>query len=131
MKKGTLLLAAAILAATASYATANETSKPAATMALEQAKSNSFWWPDQFNLAPIRDHDDKSNPLGIDFDYAKEFSSLNLDDVKKDIDAVLTTSQDWWPADFGNYGPFFIRMVWHSAGTYRTLDGRGGSDGGQ
>ncbi len=76
-------------------------------------------------------HDAKSNPLGADFDYAKAFDSLDLNAVKQDIKKVLTTSQDWWPADYGNYGPFFIRMAWHSAGTYRTLDGRGGSDGGQ
>jgi catalase-peroxidase len=96
-----------------------------------QAKSNQFWWPDQLDLSPLRDHDLRSNPAGEDFDYATEFSKLDLAAVKKDIDAVLTDSQDWWPADFGNYGPFFIRMTWHSAGTYRTLDGRGGADGGQ
>ncbi len=96
-----------------------------------QAKSNQFWWPDQLDLAPLRDHDLRSNPAGKDFDYATEFTKLNLAMVKKDIDAVLTDSQDWWPADFGNYGPFFVRMTWHSAGTYRTLDGRGGADGGQ
>jgi catalase-peroxidase len=96
-----------------------------------QAKSNNFWWPDQLDLSPLRDHDSRSNPLGADFDYAKAFMALDLDAVKKDIDAVLTDSQDWWPADWGNYGPFFIRMTWHAAGTYRTLDGRGGGDGGQ
>jgi len=96
-----------------------------------QAKSNQFWWPDQLDLAPLRDHDLRSNPAGEDFNYSEEFANLDLAAVKKDIDAVLTDSQDWWPADFGNYGPFFIRMTWHSAGTYRTLDGRGGADGGQ
>lgn len=96
-----------------------------------RVRSNQFWWPDQLDLSSLRDHDPRSNPLGENFDYAKAFSKLNLDEVKKDIDAVLTDSQDWWPADFGNYGPFFIRMTWHAAGTYRTLDGRGGAGGGQ
>ncbi len=96
-----------------------------------QAKSNQFWWPDQLDLSPLRDHDARSNPYGSGFDYAKEFKKLNLKAVKQDIDKTLTTSQDWWPADWGNYGPFFIRMSWHSAGTYRTLDGRGGGAGGQ
>ncbi|MDX1735137.1 MAG: catalase/peroxidase HPI [Halioglobus sp.] len=99
--------------------------------ALDQARSNQFWWPDQLDLAPLRDHDSRSNPLGEDFDYAAAFNALDLAAVKKDIDAVLTDSQDWWPADWGNYGPLFIRLSWHAAGTYRTLDGRGGGDGGQ
>jgi catalase-peroxidase len=95
------------------------------------AKTNQFWWPDQLDLSPLRDHDTRSNPLGEDFDYFKASSSLDYDQVKADVEAVLTDSQDWWPADFGNYGPFFIRLSWHAAGTYRTLDGRGGADGGQ
>jgi catalase-peroxidase len=94
-------------------------------------KPNQFWWPDQLDLSVLRQHDAKSNPLGEDFVYAKAFASLDLNAVKQDIKQALTTSQDWWPADYGNYGPFFIRMAWHSAGTYRVYDGRGGADGGQ
>ena len=93
--------------------------------------TNQFWWPDRVDLSPLRRHGVESNPFGAQFDYAKAFSSLDLDAVKADIRAVLTTSQPWWPADYGHYGPFMIRMAWHSAGTYRTFDGRGGANGGQ
>jgi catalase-peroxidase len=93
--------------------------------------SNQDWWPERLDLSPLRQQNPASNPLGADFDYAAEFATLDLDAVKRDLTALMTTSQDWWPADYGHYGPFFIRMAWHSAGTYRTLDGRGGADGGQ
>ncbi|MDO8793793.1 MAG: catalase/peroxidase HPI [Vicinamibacterales bacterium] len=93
--------------------------------------SNQYWWPDQLDLSPLRQHAAESNPLGKDFDYAKAFATLDLKAVKQDITKVLTTSQPWWPADYGHYGPFFIRMAWHSAGTYRVADGRGGAGGGQ
>ena len=85
------------------------------------------WWPDRLDLGILRQNAEKSNPMGKDFDYRKEFQSLDLESVKKDLGAVMTTSQDWWPADFGNYGPLFIRMAWHAAGTYRVGDGRGGA----
>jgi catalase-peroxidase len=97
----------------------------------QQPKPNQFWWPEKLDLSPLRQHAAESNPLGKDFNYAKEFATLDLKAVKQDIQKALTTSQDWWPADYGTYGPFFIRMAWHSAGTYRTMDGRGGADGGQ
>ena len=87
---------------------------------------NKDWWPNQLDLSSLRRNSSKSDPMDSDFNYAKEFASIDLDVLKRDIEDVMTTSQDWWPADYGNYGPLFIRMAWHSAGTYRVTDGRGG-----
>src|SRR5687768_4838570 len=96
-----------------------------------QGGGNRGWWPDRLNLKILAKNPAVANPLGEDFDYAEAFKTLDLDAVKQDIEDVLTTSQDWWPADFGHYGPFIIRMAWHSAGTYRIHDGRGGAGAGQ
>jgi len=93
--------------------------------------TNRDWWPNQLRLDLLHQHSSRSNPMGEDFDYAKEFASLDLEVVKKNLAALMTDSQNWWPADFGHYGPLFIRMAWHSAGTYRTGDGRGGGGRGQ
>ncbi len=105
----------------------------AAAVAIEpgEPKSNQFWWPESLDLSALRRNDAASNPIDEDFDYAAEFEKLDLAAVKQDIEAVMTDSQDWWPADYGHYGPFFIRMAWHAAGTYRMYDGRGGAGGGQ
>ena len=92
--------------------------------------SNQYWWPDQLNLKALRQNSPVSDPMGADFNYAEALKSLDIDALKKDIEEVMTTSQDWWPADYGHYGPLFIRMAWHAAGTYRTLDGRGGGGSG-
>ncbi|MEY2998546.1 MAG: hypothetical protein RLZZ02_355, partial [Bacteroidota bacterium] len=86
---------------------------------------NQDWWPNQLNLNILRQHSSLSNPMEADFDYTAAFESLDYEALKKDLVDLMKTSQDWWPADFGHYGPFFIRMAWHSAGTYRTGDGRG------
>ncbi|MEO0423088.1 MAG: catalase/peroxidase HPI [Pseudomonadota bacterium] len=101
------------------------------SLAAGDAKTNKFWWPEQLDLQPLRQNATQSNPMGADFDYAEAFASVDLDAVKAELTVLMTDSQDWWPADYGHYGPFFIRMAWHSAGTYRTLDGRGGAAGGQ
>ena len=93
--------------------------------------ANANWWPDQLNLKILHQHSPLSDPMSRNFNYAKEFKSLNLDAVIKDLHELMTDSQSWWPADYGHYGPFFIRMAWHSAGTYRIGDGRGGAGSGQ
>ncbi len=93
-------------------------------------RSNRDWWPNQLDLTVLHQHEPRGNPLGEDFDYAKEFATLDLDALKQDLVTVMRTSQDWWPADYGHYGPLFIRMSWHQAGTYRIEDGRGGSSDG-
>jgi catalase-peroxidase len=95
-----------------------------------RARSNRDWWPNQLNLQILHQNSSLSNPMGKEFNYAEEFKKLDLKALKKDVDAVMTTSQEWWPADYGHYGPLFIRMAWHSAGTYRIADGRGGAGSG-
>lgn len=102
----------------------------ATTGTARRAATNTDWWPNQLNLKLLHQHSAKSNPMGEAFDYAKEFATLDLDAVVQDLRALMTDSQDWWPADYGHYGPLFIRMAWHSAGTYRTFDGRGGGGAG-
>jgi catalase-peroxidase len=100
-------------------------------MARSTPKSAQAWWPTTLDLTPLRQNEHNADPLGASFDYASAFATLDLEALKADVNHTLTQSQAWWPADYGNYGPFFVRMAWHSAGTYRTSDGRGGADGGQ
>src|SRR5678810_1202446 len=103
---------------------------PFSAKTLSGGRSNRDWWPSQLNLNALHTNHPAGDPMGEDFNYAEEFESLDLKAVKKDIAAVMTNSQSWWPADFGHYGPLFIRMAWHSAGTYRIHDGRGGAGSG-
>jgi len=98
--------------------------------AVVQNMSNKLWWPNTLDLRVLKQNTPETDPMGEDFDYAAEFKTLDLKAVKADLTALMTDSQDWWPADYGHYGPFFIRMAWHSAGTYRTFDGRGGATSG-
>ena len=125
MLKRTVPIAAAIAVALYSMIL------PSTALAASEAKTNQFWWPEQLNLSPLRQHGAESNPYGEQFNYAKEFASLDLTKLKKDIQTTLTDSKTWWPADWGHYGPLMIRMAWHSAGVYRVHDGRGGASGGQ
>jgi len=104
---------------------------PGTVLARGAPMSSQFWWPEMLDLKPLRQHAAESSPMGREFNYAKEFKTLDLKAVKRDIRELMTASQGWWPADYGHYGPLFIRMAWHSAGTYRVSDGRGGADGGQ
>ncbi|MDQ1310677.1 MAG: catalase-peroxidase, partial [Pseudomonadota bacterium] len=127
-KTSRLATAAAFVAAMAALA---PVATPSAAEAAGTVMSNRDWWPERLDLSPLRQHSPTSNPMGDDFNYAEEFKKLDLEAVKADLKALMTSSQPWWPADYGHYGPFFIRMAWHSAGTYRVYDGRGGADGGQ
>ncbi|HZM50472.1 MAG TPA: catalase-peroxidase, partial [Vicinamibacteria bacterium] len=104
---------------------------PAPTPKQSRPHKNSDWWPNQLDLSVLHHHSHLSNPMEDDFDYGEKFKSLDVEALKKDLIQLMTTSQDWWPADYGHYGPLFIRMTWHAAGTYRIADGRGGGGEGQ
>ena len=104
---------------------------PAPTPKARRPRTNQDWWPDQLDLSVLHHHSHLSNPLEEDFDYAGQFRSLDVDALKRDLVQLMTASQEWWPADYGHYGPMFIRMTWHAAGTYRIADGRGGGGEGQ
>ena len=125
------MLKKALSVATAISVALSTTVYTASAVASNEAKTNQFWWPDQLNLSPLRQHGIESNPYGEAFNYAKEFATIDLVQLKKDIQTTLVDSKDWWPADWGHYGPLMIRMAWHSAGVYRVNDGRGGASGGQ
>lgn len=126
---GAVIFAVAI----SQFGCASKVGAPTKNNAMSSTKniSNQFWWPERLDLMPLRQHAVESNPMGEKFNYTQEFKKLDIKLVKQDIEKLMKTSQDWWPADWGHYGPFFIRMAWHSAGTYRISDGRGGAGGGQ
>ena len=136
MRKPVTLAVAAIIAF-AAMSPSGQASKPAPAAAPAAKAVNNpmsqdkYWWPEKLDLRPLRLNTVESNPFGSEFNYAQEFKKLDIAAVKKDVEALMTQSQAWWPADYGHYGPFFIRMAWHSAGTYRVADGRGGAAGGQ
>ena len=125
MLKKSLPIAAAITVALSTITLSSN------ALATDAAKTNQFWWPEQLNLSPLRQHGAESNPYRAEFNYAKEFATIDIQQLKKDIETTLTDSKAWWPADWGHYGPLMIRMAWHSAGVYRVHDGRGGASGGQ
>ena len=131
MKKTIPTLSAITLAILISSQAGLAFANPGAPASAQEMTTNSFWWPQQLDLSPLRQDQAASSPYGADFDYAKQFNSLDLATVKAEIKTLLTTPQDWWPPDYGHYGPFMIRMAWHSAGVYRIFDGRGGAGGGQ
>ena len=103
---------------------------PSPTPTTTRPRTNRDWWPNQLDLSVLHPHSPRSNPMGEDFDYAEEFKTLDVEALKRDVMELMTTSQDWWPADYGHYGGLFIRMSWHAAGTYRIADGRGGGGSG-
>lgn len=125
------LLVIALAAALSGTGWAGSAMADSAAAGIDKPMATQDWWPERLDLRPLRQHAASSNPMGPDFNYAEAFNSLDLNAVKADLRALMTDSQDWWPADYGHYGPFFIRMAWHAAGTYRTFDGRGGADGAQ
>lgn len=125
------IVSAAVVAATPLMMSGAASAEDMAAAHGSKARSNQFWWPDMLDLTALRDHDPASNPYGEDFDYAEAFAKLDHEALEADLKALMKESKDWWPADWGHYGPLFVRLSWHAAGTYRVADGRGGAGGGQ